>query len=67
MCQVTRSRRVQTNVDEDTLSFNFNITVALVEDNSNVVGNEFTIILIHGSQYINALNINVINKLQHCA
>ena len=42
MRRVTRSRRVQTNVDEDTLSFNFNITVALVEDNSNVVGNEFT-------------------------
>ena len=45
---VNRSRRspgrgpaVQANVDEDTLSFNFNIAVALVEDNSNVVENEF--------------------------
>ena len=30
---------VQANVDEDTLSFNSNIAVALVEDNSNVVKN----------------------------
>ena len=36
------AEEVQANVDEHTLSFNFNITVALVEDNSNVVENEFT-------------------------
>ena len=36
------AEEVPANVDEDTLSFNFNIAVALVEDNSNVVENEFT-------------------------
>ena len=35
------AEEVQANVDKDTLSFNFNIAVALVEDNSNVVENEF--------------------------
>ena len=36
------AEEVQANVDEHTLSFNFNIAVALVEYNSNVVENEFT-------------------------
>ena len=33
------AEEVPESVDEDTLSFNFNIAVALVEDNSNVVEN----------------------------
>ena len=36
------AEEVQANVDEDTLLFNFNIAATLVEDNSNVVENEFT-------------------------
>ena len=37
-----KRKKKKTSVVEGTLSFNFNIAVALVEDNSNVVENEFT-------------------------
>ena len=36
------AEKVQANGDEESLSFKFKIAVAFVQDNSNVVENEFT-------------------------